>query len=110
MDFFTFNSSVQLDPPPLVGPQRPELDLSRGMEPTPVELCPGDGGARPPEFRYRKDRWPHGCFLSRSPTLFNTCCDCTDGCSDAQRCACVAMTRGGRHYNHHRLDEPIPSG
>lgn len=110
VDFFSFNSSVRLDPPSSAGPRKPELDLSRGVEPTPVELCVGDGGARPAEFRYRKDRWPHGCFLSRGPTLFSTCCDCTHSCSDAQHCACVAMTRGGRHYSHHRLDKPVPSG
>lgn len=110
MDFFSFNLSVELDPPLSMGSQRPELDLSRGVEPTLVELCPGEGGVRPPEFRYRKDRWPHGCFLSRGPALFDICCDCVDGCSDARHCACVAMTRGGRHYTHHRLDEPVPSG
>uniref|UniRef100_A0A8P4GQN8 Histone-lysine N-methyltransferase SETDB2 n=1 Tax=Dicentrarchus labrax TaxID=13489 RepID=A0A8P4GQN8_DICLA len=110
VDFFTFNPSVRLDPPLLLGPRLPELDLSRGVEPTPVELCVGDDGARPADFRYRKDRWPHGCFLSRGPTLFNACCDCTDGCSDAERCACVAMTTGGRRYSHHRLEEPVPSG
>ncbi|XP_041638182.1 histone-lysine N-methyltransferase SETDB2 isoform X2 [Cheilinus undulatus] len=109
-DFFTFNPTVRLDPPVAPGPQRPEVDLSRGAEPTPVELCMGEGGARPPEFRYRKERWPHGCFLSRGPTLFNTCCDCTDGCSTAKNCACVAMTTGGSHYNHNRLEEPVPTG
>ncbi|TMS01033.1 Histone-lysine N-methyltransferase SETDB2 [Larimichthys crocea] len=110
VDFFTFNSSVRLDPPQSAGPRRPELDLSRGVEPTPVELCTGDGGARPADFRYRKERWPHGCFLSRGPTLFTACCDCTDGCSDAELCACAAMTGAGRHYSHHRLHEPVPSG
>ncbi|XP_029282981.1 LOW QUALITY PROTEIN: histone-lysine N-methyltransferase SETDB2 [Cottoperca gobio] len=110
VDFFTFNPSVRLDPPPAAGPRQPEMDLSRGVEPTPVQLCVGDGGTRPPEFRYRKERWPHGCFLTRGPTLFHACCDCTDGCSDAQRCACIAMNRGGRHYSHHRLTEPVPSG
>ncbi|XP_028255535.1 histone-lysine N-methyltransferase SETDB2-like isoform X2 [Parambassis ranga] len=110
VDFFTFNPSVRLDPPHTAGPRRPEQDLSRGLEPTPVELCVGEGGARPPDFRYRKDRWPHGCFLSRDPGLFKTCCDCTDGCSSAERCACVAMTTGGHHYSHHRLLEPVPSG
>lgn len=110
-DFFTFNPSVQLDPPPgLPGPRHPELDLSRGAEPTPVELVGADGGLRPADFRYRKERWPHGCFLSRGATLFSVCCDCVDGCSDTQRCACVAMTRGGRHYQHQRLMEPVPSG
>ncbi|XP_070813795.1 histone-lysine N-methyltransferase SETDB2 [Chaetodon trifascialis] len=110
VDFFTFNRSVRLDPPPFAPPQRPEVDLSRGVEPTPVELCGGDGGARPADFRYRKDRWPRGCFLTRDPMLFNACCDCIDGCTDAERCACVALTRGGRCYSHHRLYEPIPTG
>uniref|UniRef100_A0A3Q1C4K9 Histone-lysine N-methyltransferase SETDB2 n=1 Tax=Amphiprion ocellaris TaxID=80972 RepID=A0A3Q1C4K9_AMPOC len=110
VDFFTFSAAVRLDPPPTAGPRRPEQDLSRGVEPTPVELCVGDGGVRPAEFRYRKDRWPHGCFLSRGPALFHACCDCLDGCSDARSCACIAMTTGGRHYNHHRLLEPVLSG
>ncbi|XP_053170785.1 histone-lysine N-methyltransferase SETDB2 [Scomber japonicus] len=110
VDFFSFNPSVRFDVPVATGPRHPELDLSRGLEPTPVELCAGDSGARPADFRYRKDRWPHGCFLSRGPTLFSTCCDCTDGCSDTKRCACMARTRGGRHYSHHRLMEPVTSG
>uniref|UniRef100_A0A3Q3NBJ5 Histone-lysine N-methyltransferase SETDB2 n=1 Tax=Mastacembelus armatus TaxID=205130 RepID=A0A3Q3NBJ5_9TELE len=109
LDFFTFNPYVQLNPPLVAGPRRPELDLSLGREPTPVELCAGNDGARPPDFRYRKDRWPHGCFLSNTPMLFKACCDCTDGCNSS-RCTCVAMTTGGRTYTHHRLTEPIPSG
>lgn len=75
-----------------------------------MELCLGDGGARPPDFRYRKERWPHGCFLSGEPTLFKVCCDCSDGCVDAQSCSCVAATRGGRGYSHQRLNEPVASG
>uniref|UniRef100_A0A674PAH2 Pre-SET domain-containing protein n=1 Tax=Takifugu rubripes TaxID=31033 RepID=A0A674PAH2_TAKRU len=93
VDFFTYNPFIQLDPPPSDRHQLPELDLSRGIEPTPVELCLGEGGAKPPNFRYRKDRWPHGCFLSRSLKLFSTCCDCVDGCSDAKQCACVVADR-----------------
>lgn len=108
VDFFTFNHLVQLDPSPL--PVRTRQDLSRGAEPTPVELCVGGDKARPANFRYRKDRWPHGCFLSRGPALFNACCDCADGCRDAAGCACVAMTAGGRGYGHQRLTEPVPSG
>ncbi|KAK5847408.1 hypothetical protein PBY51_016536 [Eleginops maclovinus] len=42
--------------------------------------------------------------------LFTSCCDCPDGCSDASRCACVAMTTGGQGYSHHRLAEPVQSG
>uniref|UniRef100_A0A8D0AS00 Histone-lysine N-methyltransferase SETDB2 n=1 Tax=Sander lucioperca TaxID=283035 RepID=A0A8D0AS00_SANLU len=110
MDFFTFNPCVRLDPPQPAGPRRPEMDLSRGVEPTPVQLCLADCGARPAEFRYRKERWPHGCFLSRGPALFAACCDCTDGCSDPQLCACVNATTGGRRYSHHRLTEPVTPG
>ncbi|XP_038153729.1 histone-lysine N-methyltransferase SETDB2 [Cyprinodon tularosa] len=108
VDFFTFNRLVQLDPPSLPADAKP--DLSRGAEPTPVELCLGEGVGRPAGFRYRKDRWPHGCFLSRDPALFQTCCDCSGACSDAKSCACVAMTAGGRGYRHHRLLQPVQSG
>ncbi|XP_053742160.1 histone-lysine N-methyltransferase SETDB2 isoform X1 [Synchiropus splendidus] len=109
VDFFCFNAEVHLDSSITPVPRRPELDLSRGLEPTPVDLCMGPENARPPDFRYRKERWPHGCFLSHS-SLFKACCDCTDGCSDAQLCACVAMTNGGNHYSHQRLRKPISTG
>ncbi|XP_055362211.1 histone-lysine N-methyltransferase SETDB2 isoform X2 [Betta splendens] len=110
VDLFTFNPCVRLDPPSAAGPRWPDLDLSRGMEATPIELCPGEGGAWPPDFRYRKDRWPHGCFLNSGPTLFKVCCDCTDGCLDAEHCACIAMARDGHHYTYQRLAEPVASG
>ncbi|XP_061780150.1 histone-lysine N-methyltransferase SETDB2 [Nerophis lumbriciformis] len=109
LDYFSFNMAVQLDPSEVQSPQLPEIDLSRGSEPTPVELCLGPGDTRPAEFRYRKERWPHGCFLSRGP-MFDACCDCQDGCLDAQRCACIAMTGAQRNYNHQRLTEPLPLG
>ncbi|XP_032412164.1 histone-lysine N-methyltransferase SETDB2 isoform X1 [Xiphophorus hellerii] len=108
VDFFTFNHLVQLDPTPL--PAQPRADLSRGAEPVPVELVVGEGRTRPAGFRYRKDRWPHGCFLSRGATLFDACCDCSDGCGDARHCACVAMTTRGQGYSYQRLLEPVQSG
>ncbi|CAL8288387.1 unnamed protein product [Lota lota] len=110
VEFFTFNAAVRLNPPLAAGPRLPELDLSRGLEPTPVELCPGEAGTRPQDFRYRKDRWPHGCFLSASPALFHTCCDCLDGCLDALRCACRGRSSRGPHYTHHNLPRPLEAG
>ncbi|XP_058629278.1 histone-lysine N-methyltransferase SETDB2 [Onychostoma macrolepis] len=90
-----------------------ERDLSRGIEPVPVALFNELDGTRPREFRYRKERWPHGCFLSAAP-LFSVCCDCTDGCADAQSCACVQQTlrgAGARHaYTHQRLSAPLSAG
>ncbi|CAL8306835.1 unnamed protein product [Merluccius merluccius] len=110
VEFFTFNGAVRLDPPLVAGPRLPELDLSRGLEPTPVELCPSEAGTRPRDFRYRKDRWPHGCFLSSSPALFHTCCDCLDGCLDEISCACRGLTSRGQHYTHHTLSSAVESG
>ncbi|XP_016111746.1 histone-lysine N-methyltransferase SETDB2, partial [Sinocyclocheilus grahami] len=90
-----------------------ERDLSRGIEPVPVSLFNELDGTRPKEFRYRKERWPHGCFLSAAP-LFSVCCDCTDGCADARSCACVQQTLGGageqQAYRHQRLSAPLSTG
>uniref|UniRef100_A0AAZ3RHK5 Histone-lysine N-methyltransferase SETDB2 n=1 Tax=Oncorhynchus tshawytscha TaxID=74940 RepID=A0AAZ3RHK5_ONCTS len=112
VDDFTFDPLVQLEclrPPQWRPPGLAERDLSRGSEPTPVELCLQEEGVRPEDFRYRKERWPHGCFLSSGP-LFTTCCDCTDGCGDAESCACACLTPGGKHYSHQRLSEHVPKG
>ncbi|XP_052401686.1 histone-lysine N-methyltransferase SETDB2 [Carassius gibelio] len=90
-----------------------EQDLSRGIEPVPVSLFNELDGTRPKEFRYRKERWPHGCFLSGAP-LFSVCCDCTDGCADAWSCACVQQTLRGsgeqQAYRHRRLSAPLSTG
>ncbi|XP_056629057.1 histone-lysine N-methyltransferase SETDB2 isoform X3 [Triplophysa dalaica] len=93
-----------------------ERDLSRGVEPVPVSLCNEVDRLRPKEFRYRKERWPHGCFLGAAP-FFSVCCDCTDGCADVQKCACLQLSvRGGtdeqehQSYKHMRLDTPVNAG
>ncbi|KAM6945334.1 histone-lysine N-methyltransferase SETDB2 [Aplochiton taeniatus] len=110
-DYFSFHPAVRLDPPRcrLSSRNPPDRDLSRGAEPTPVELFVGEDGVRPKDFRYRKDRWPHGCFLSRG-VLFEACCDCTDGCLEAESCACVRLTTGEKHYSYQRLSGPVPEG
>ncbi|XP_010884373.2 histone-lysine N-methyltransferase SETDB2 isoform X1 [Esox lucius] len=112
VDDFTFDPTVQLKcpwPPQWRRPGPCERDLSRGSEPTPVQLCLGEEGLRPEEFRYRKERWPHGCFLSSGP-LFITCCDCSDGCGDTESCACAGLSPRGKHYSHQRLTEPVSKG
>lgn len=121
---FSFNPQVlperQAQPRPLA-PASPlpttslfERDISRGMEAVPVTLCNDLDGVRPKEFRYRKDRWPHGCFLSKAP-YFLTCCDCTDGCTDISSCVCLRLSlKAGatpdQLYCHQRLSEPAPTG
>lgn len=93
--------SASVDPPVASGP-----DLSRGQELTPVELCLTEG-ERPPVFKYRRDRWPHGCFLSDAPDLYRCFCDCRGRCEPS--CPCVSMTTG-HTYKHGRLQEPNKRG
>ncbi|XP_028811062.1 histone-lysine N-methyltransferase SETDB2 isoform X2 [Denticeps clupeoides] len=109
---FSFSPVVQpTRAPPAASPRR--RDLSQGAEPVPVQLCNELDAANPPQFRYRKDRWPHGCYLSRGP-LFTDCCDCTDGCGDARACACLRLSlraaAGTELYRHQRLQRPVPTG
>ncbi|KAI2668848.1 Histone-lysine N-methyltransferase SETDB2 [Labeo rohita] len=115
-DNFSFNPQVvpenQARAPAAAAPLF-ERDLSRGIEPVPVSLFNELDATRPKEFRYRKERWPHGCFLSAAP-FFSVCCDCTDGCADARSCACVRWTLGdaGEHrgYRQQRLSAPVSAG
>ncbi|KAL1282934.1 hypothetical protein QQF64_001737 [Cirrhinus molitorella] len=115
-DNFSFNPRIVPENQaraPAEGVPLYERDLSRGIEPVPVSLFNELDATRPKEFRYRKERWPHGCFLSAAP-FFSVCCDCTDGCADAQSCACVRRTiRGtgkGHGYTHQRLSAPLSTG
>ncbi|XP_007254911.3 histone-lysine N-methyltransferase SETDB2 [Astyanax mexicanus] len=121
---FSFNPEVLPDresPPRLLG-SAPSLsatilferDISRGTEAVPVPLCNEVDGVRPKEFRYRKERWPHGCFLSAAP-FFSACCDCADGCTDVKRCLCLqrSLKAGAapkQLYDHQRLNEPVSTG
>lgn len=115
-DNFSFNPQIvpenQARAPAAAAPLF-ERDLSRGIEPVPVSLFNELDATRPKEFRYRKERWPHGCFLSAAP-FFSVCCDCTDGCADARSCACVRRTLRGagehRGYRHQRLSAPVSAG
>ncbi|TSK17788.1 Histone-lysine N-methyltransferase SETDB2 [Bagarius yarrelli] len=122
---FSFNPQVQPErqaqPQPLASSSSPppttsifDRDISRGIEAVPVTLCNDLDGVRPKEFRYRKDRWPHGCFLSKAP-FFLTCCDCTDGCTDTSSCSCLQLSlkagaKPGQLYSHHRLNEAVVTG
>lgn len=111
-DLFSFSSCVSVDPDPDSGPC-PALDLSRGQELTPVELCLPEG-ERPPLFKYRRERWPRGCFLTDSTDLYHSFCDCKGRCGAGEEpgqgaCPCISMTTG-QGYNHGRLQQPNPNG
>lgn len=107
LDLFSFTSCVSVDP----GPDpvsSPGLDLSRGQELTPVELSVSEGKLLP-VFKYRRDRWPRGCFLSSTPDLYGFFCDCRGRCGDEGACPCIAMTTG-HGYKHGRLQKPNNNG
>ncbi|MGH0120241.1 UNVERIFIED_CONTAM: hypothetical protein FKN15_056566 [Acipenser sinensis] len=124
LEYFSFNTYVQVyRSPALTQPLAFEQDLSRGEELVAVEFRNDVDETKPDTFRYRKDRWPHGCFINGSDSLFADCCDCTDGCTDETKCACLKLTAktnalkrnkrkrsGPPPYKYKRLMKPVPSG
>ncbi|XP_077030785.1 histone-lysine N-methyltransferase SETDB2 [Agelaius phoeniceus] len=124
VDHFSFNTYVLLgrntmNPEPLVF----EFDISDGAESVPISFCNNLDHARLPYFKYRKSSWPRGYYLNNLSSLFVDSCDCTDGCIDRSKCACLQLTARGcsktslspsskrsRGYRYKRLEGPVPSG
>ncbi|XP_059696290.1 histone-lysine N-methyltransferase SETDB2 [Haemorhous mexicanus] len=124
VDHFSFNTYVLLgrntmNPEPLVF----EFDISNGAESVPISFCNNLDHARLPYFKYRKSSWPRGYYLNNLSSLFVDSCDCTDGCIDRSKCACLQLTARGcskislspsskrsRGYRYKRLEGPVPSG
>ncbi|NXH12529.1 SETB2 methyltransferase, partial [Bucco capensis] len=124
VDHFSFNTYVLLgrntvSAEPLVF----ELDISNGAESVPVSFCNDLDRARLPYFRYRRASWPRGYYLNNFSSIFVDSCDCTDGCIDRSKCACLQLTARGcsrislppssktsRGYSYKRLEGPVPSG
>nr|XP_054510335.1 histone-lysine N-methyltransferase SETDB2 [Agelaius phoeniceus] len=124
VDHFSFNTYVLLgrntmNPEPLVF----EFDISDGAESVPISFCNNLDHARLPYFKYRKASWPRGYYLNNLSSLFVDSCDCTDGCIDRSKCACLQLTARGcsktslspsskrsRGYRYKRLEGPVPSG
>ncbi|NXF78263.1 SETB2 methyltransferase, partial [Sclerurus mexicanus] len=122
VDHFSFNTYVLLrrntmNPEPLVF----DFDISNGAESVPVSFCNNLDRARLPYFKYRKSSWPRGYYLNNFSSLFVDSCDCTDGCIDRSKCACLQLTARGcskispvskisHGYHYKRLEGPVPSG
>ncbi|NXE87792.1 SETB2 methyltransferase, partial [Menura novaehollandiae] len=124
VDHFSFNTYVLLgrntmNPEPLVF----DFDISNGAESVPVSFCNNLDHARLPYFKYRKSSWPRGYYLNNFSSLFVDSCDCTDGCIDRSKCACLQLTARGcskislspgskrfHGYRYKRLEGPVPSG
>ncbi|NWS66739.1 SETB2 methyltransferase, partial [Crotophaga sulcirostris] len=124
VDHFSFNTYVLLgrntvNPEPLVF----DFDISRGAESVPISFCNYLDRARLPYFKYRRASWPRGYYLNNFSSVFIDSCDCTDGCIDRSKCACLQLTAQGRSkiflspnsktshgYSYKRLEGPVPSG
>ncbi|NWH57515.1 SETB2 methyltransferase, partial [Geococcyx californianus] len=124
VDHFSFNTYVLLgrntvNPEPLVF----DFDISHGAESVPVSFCNYLDHARLPYFKYRRASWPRGYYLNNFSSMFVDSCDCTDGCIDRSKCACLQLTARGcskismspnskisHGYSYKRLEGPVPSG
>ncbi|KYO23961.1 histone-lysine N-methyltransferase SETDB2 isoform C [Alligator mississippiensis] len=123
VDYFSFNTYVQLgrntvNQEPLVF----DFDISNGAEVVPISFCNDIDRTRLPFFKYRKASWPRGYYLNNFSSTFVDSCDCTDGCTDRLKCACLQLTARGFSessmspnkvlcgYKHKRLEMPITSG
>ncbi|NXE04506.1 SETB2 methyltransferase, partial [Lophotis ruficrista] len=124
VDHFSFNTYVLLgrntvNPEPLVF----DFDISNGAESVPISFCNDLDRARLPYFKYRRASWPRGYYLNNFSSTFVDSCDCTDGCVDRSKCACLQLTARGcskislspssktsSGYNYKRLEGPVPSG
>ncbi|XP_013910791.1 PREDICTED: histone-lysine N-methyltransferase SETDB2 isoform X1 [Thamnophis sirtalis] len=124
LDHFSFNTYVQVyrsssSPRAFVT----DPDISQGAETVPVSFCNDISHDRLPCFKYRKTSWPHGYFLNNFSSSFLDSCNCTDGCIDRTKCACLLLTKGAflktsmsqrngpsHGYTYKRLEEPISSG
>ncbi|XP_068281241.1 histone-lysine N-methyltransferase SETDB2 isoform X2 [Nyctibius grandis] len=124
VDHFSFNTYVLLgrntvNPEPLVF----DFDISNGVESVPISFCNDLDCARLPYFKYRRASWPRGYCLNNFSSVFVDSCDCTDGCIDRSKCACLQLTARGcskislspssktsRGYSYKRLEGPVPSG
>ncbi|XP_075806033.1 histone-lysine N-methyltransferase SETDB2 isoform X1 [Microtus pennsylvanicus] len=121
-DNFSFNTYVQLT---RNHPKQDEVvsavDISNGMEPVPISFCNEVDSRKLPQFKYRRTVWPRACYLNSS-SMFSVSCDCSEGCIDVQKCACLQLTAKNAKacslspdgvytgYNYKRLQRLIPTG
>ncbi|XP_046862056.1 histone-lysine N-methyltransferase SETDB1-like [Xenia sp. Carnegie-2017] len=93
VDHFTFDWRVQTDDN--VPPVTVVEDVSNGQENRPLPAVNEVDGTRPPNIQYMSKRqFAPEVKLATEPG-FMVCCDCTDNCEDATKCACIQLTKQG---------------
>uniref|UniRef100_A0A8D1YIB1 Histone-lysine N-methyltransferase SETDB2 n=1 Tax=Sus scrofa TaxID=9823 RepID=A0A8D1YIB1_PIG len=122
-DNFSFNTYVQLT---RNYPKQEEIvsdvDISNGVESVPISFCNEIDNRKLPQFKYRKTMWPRTYYLNSFPNMFIDSCDCSEGCIDITKCACLQLTARNAKtcplssskittgYKYKRLQRQIPTG
>ncbi|XP_014392684.1 PREDICTED: histone-lysine N-methyltransferase SETDB2 isoform X3 [Myotis brandtii] len=98
------------------------LDISNGVELVPISFCNEIDSRKLPHFKYRKTMWPRAYYLNSFSNMFTDSCDCSEGCIDITKCACLQMTAKNAEiyslsrdktavgYKYKRLQRHIPTG
>ncbi|XP_071064435.1 histone-lysine N-methyltransferase SETDB2 isoform X3 [Dasypus novemcinctus] len=122
-DYFSFNTYVQLT---RNSPKQEEIvsdvDISNGVESVPISFCNEIDNKKLPQFKYRKTIWPRAYCLNNFSIMFTDSCDCSEGCIDITKCACLQLTARNAEtcpltsdkittgYKYKRLQRQIPTG
>ncbi|XP_068840733.1 histone-lysine N-methyltransferase SETDB2 isoform X2 [Capricornis sumatraensis] len=122
-DNFSFNTYVQLT---RNYPKEEEIvsdvDISNGVESVPISFCNEIDNRKLPQFKYRKTMWPRAYYLNSFSNMFTDSCDCSEGCVDITKCACLQLTARNAKtcplssnkitagYKYKRLERQIPTG
>ncbi|XP_049502843.1 histone-lysine N-methyltransferase SETDB2 isoform X1 [Panthera uncia] len=122
-DNFSFNTYVQLT---RNYPKQEEIvsdvDISNGVESVPISFCNEIDNRKLPQFKYRRTMWPRAYYLNSFSNMFTDSCDCSEGCIDITKCACLQLTARNAKtcplssnkittgYKYKRLQRQIPTG
>ncbi|XP_011919669.1 PREDICTED: histone-lysine N-methyltransferase SETDB2 isoform X4 [Cercocebus atys] len=99
-----------------------DVDISNGVESMPISFCNEIDSRKLPQFKYRKTVWPRTYYLTNFSSMFTDSCDCSEGCIDITKCACLQLTARNAKtsplssdkittgYKYKRLQRQIPTG
>uniref|UniRef100_A0A8C5NWW4 Histone-lysine N-methyltransferase SETDB2 n=1 Tax=Jaculus jaculus TaxID=51337 RepID=A0A8C5NWW4_JACJA len=121
-DNFSFNTYVQLSRNSPKQEVVSDVDISNGVESVPISFCNEIDSRMLPQFKYRKTIWPRPYYLNNFSNMLFDSCDCSEGCIDIKKCACLQLTarnakpylsssdRITTGYKYKRLQRQIPTG
>ncbi|XP_032729939.1 histone-lysine N-methyltransferase SETDB2 isoform X4 [Lontra canadensis] len=99
-----------------------DMDISHGVESVPISFCNEIDNRKLPQFKYRRTMWPRAYYLNSFTNMLTDSCDCSEGCIDITKCACLQLTARNAKtcplssnkittgYKYKRLQRQIPTG